>query len=191
MDRVSPVASVCLQMAHAPPGLPASPRSARAAAGTASCAARPARSLGNGPADRPGRWRSGGTCPGEARRGKCGTASPPLVPVGRLGLPPVRQRSQLAPHVPLPVVARAQPLADVLPRATGELTPPGLRGRAGMDAARGPRARISVALPPLVVHGAPPSRAHAYGAVAVLDSAGEFVHADSPEMMCPNQKEAP
>lgn len=115
----------------------------------------------------------------------------PLVPVGRLGFPPVRQRSQLAPHVPSPVVARAQPLADVLPRATAELASPGLRGRAGVDAARGPRARISVTLPPLVMHGAPPPRAHAYAAVAVLDIAGEFVHAVSPKRMCLNQKEAP
>ncbi len=114
------------------------------------------------------------------------------VPVMRLGVPPVRQRGQLASRIALPIVAGTQPLADVLPRAAGELASSCLHCRTAAHTMGGTRACVSVALPPLVMHGAPPPRAHAYGAAAALDSAGELIHADiSPQETFPRPKEAP
>ncbi len=115
----------------------------------------------------------------------------PRVSVMRSGGPPVRQGSQLTSHAALPIAARTQPLADALPRTSGKLAPSGLRCRAAMYAMRGPRSYVSMALPPLVVHGAPPPGTHPYRAVATLNSAGELVQVDIPQQMCSSQKEAP
>ncbi|CAL9408234.1 hypothetical protein SUDANB99_01587 [Streptomyces sp. enrichment culture] len=115
----------------------------------------------------------------------------PRVPVMWLDGPAVRQRGQLTPHIALPVVARAEPFADVLPRTSRELASAGLRRRAVMHAIRGRGARIPMALPSPVVHRAPTTRTHADRTAAALDSTGERVHIGIPRKWHSNQKEAP
>ncbi len=112
----------------------------------------------------------------------------PLVPICRLSLAPVRQRSQIAAYIALPIVARTQALAYVLPRAAGEFALPGLQRRAAVHTKCRPRACVSVALPPLVVHRAPPPGAYADRAIAAPDGAGKPVHSIPPEMPFTNPK---
>jgi hypothetical protein len=111
-----------------------------------------------------------------------------LVPVGRLGLSPVRQRSQFTSHAALPVVARTQPLADVPACTARKFAPPDIPRRAVMHAVRARSACVSVTLPPLVMHGAQAPGTHAHRAVASIDGAGGHVHASAPSG---ERKEAP
>jgi hypothetical protein len=85
-------------------------------------------------------------------------------------------------------VARAQPLADVPPRAPRKPASPVLCRSAGVMAECGGGACVSVALPPRVVHGAEASGANAYRAAASVDGASELVHGSAPSG---ERKEAP